>query len=143
VMIKLALPISTGSKERESHFMAKDHLIRALRGEHVTQIPWLPHSGTHAAQLLGVSAQRYLQDAELLAQGALLCADRYQCDGIPLLDDPSLEAMSLGCTPHWSDQGPPSLISSPLSLLSAEQLSEHLPPLPNETTGRWPTVIAA
>jgi uroporphyrinogen-III decarboxylase len=123
--------------------MAKDLLIRALQGERVAQIPWLPHIGTHAAQLLGVSAQRYLQDAELLARGALLCADRYRCDGIPLLDDPTIEAIALGCTPHWSEQGLPSLISSPLSRLSPEELMGHLPPLPSETMGRWPTVIAA
>ncbi|GAC1637612.1 MAG: hypothetical protein PVS3B1_12310 [Ktedonobacteraceae bacterium] len=117
--------------------------MRALRGGEVAQTPWLPHIGTHAAQLLGVSAESYLQDAELLAQGALLCADRYHCDGIPLLDDPSMEAMTLGCTAHWSEQGPPSIVSSPLSMLSAEQIGEHLPPLPNETMGRWPAVIAA
>ena len=87
----------------------------------VEQTPWLPHIGTHAAQLLRVSAERYLQDAELLAQGALLCADRYACDGIPLVDDPQLEALSLGCVPHWSEQGPPSIISSPLYSLPSEQ----------------------
>jgi len=123
--------------------MAKDLLIRALRGEQVARVPWLPHIGTHAAQLLGVSVEHYLQDAELLARGALLCADRYRCDGIPLLDDPTMEAMALGCTPHWSEQGPPSLVSAPLSLLSPEQLMEHFPPLPSETAGRWPAVIAA
>ncbi len=123
--------------------MAKELLIRALRGERVAPIPWLPHIGTHAAQLLGVSAQQYLQDAELLARGALLCADWYRCDGIPLLDDPNMEALALGSMPHWSEQGPPSIVSSPLSRLSAEQLVQHLPPLPNETTGRWPAVIAA
>src|SRR5215472_2499972 len=123
--------------------MAKDLLIRALQGEQVAQIPWLPHIGTHPAQLLGVSAQHYLQDADLLVRGTLLCADRYRCDGIPLLDDPSIEAMALGCTPHWSEQGPPSLISAPLSRHAPEQLSRHLPSLPDETTGRWPTIIAA
>jgi len=123
--------------------MAKGLLIQALRGEQVISTPWLPHIGTHAAQLLGVSAQQYLQDAELLARGALLCTDRYRCDGIPLLDDPSVEAMALGCMPHWSEQGPPSIISSPLSQLAPEEFIGHLPPLPNEMTGRWPTIIAA
>ncbi len=123
--------------------MARDLLIRALRGERVAHIPWLPHVGTHAAQLLGVSAERYLQDAELLTRGALLCADRYHCDGIPLLDDPSMEAMTLGCAVHWSEQEPPAVISSPLAMLPAEQLMKHLPPVPNETMGRWPVVIAA
>ncbi len=123
--------------------MAKELLLRALHGERVEQIPWLPHIGTHAAQLLGVSAERYLQEANLLAQGAILCAERYHCDGIPLLDDPQMEAISLGCTPHWSEQGPPSIISSPLSGLAPEHLSASLPPLPDETSGRWPTVIAA
>ena len=123
--------------------MSKELLLHALHGERVAHIPWLPHIGTHAAQLLDVSAQRYLQDAKLLAKGALLCADRYRCDGIPLLDDPNMEAISLGCTPHWSEQGPPSIVSSVLSRLAPEQLSGHLPPLPDETTGHWPTAIAA
>jgi uroporphyrinogen decarboxylase len=123
--------------------MAKELLMRALRGERVEQTPWLPHIGTHAAQLLGVSAERYLQDARLLASGAVVCADRYNCDGIPLLDDPQLEAISLGCAPHWSEQGPPSVVSSPLYGLTPDEVVAHLPPLPDETTGRWPTVIAA
>lgn len=123
--------------------MGKDLLIRALRGERVERTPWLPHSGTHAAQLLKVSAERYLQDAELLARGAILCADRYHCDGIPLLDDPQMEAMALGCVAHWSEQGPPSIVSSPLYALPPEEVAAQLPPLPDETTGRWPTVIAA
>ena len=117
--------------------------MRALRGERVEQTPWLPHIGTHAAQLLGVSAERYLQDARLLASGAVVCADRYNCDGIPLLDDPQLEAIALGCSPHWSEQGPPSVVSSPLYGLTPDEVVAHLPPLPDETTGRWPTVIAA
>jgi len=123
--------------------MAKELLIRALRGERVEQTPWLPHIGTHAAQLLGVSAERYLQDAELLARGAVLCSDHYRCDGIPLLDDPQMEAIALGCVPHWSEQGPPSIVSSPLYGLSPEQAVAQLPLLPDETTVRWPAVIAA
>src|SRR5258708_19177772 len=123
--------------------MAKEPLIRALRGERVEQTPWLPHIGTHAAQLLDVSAERYLQDAELLARGVVLCSDHYRCDGIPLLDDPQMEAIALGCVPHWSEQGPPSIVSSPLYGLPPEQVVAQLPPFPDETTGRWPTVIAA
>src|SRR5258708_12872587 len=65
-------------------FMAKELLIRALRGERVTQIPWLPHIATHAAQLLGVSAQPYLQQAQLLPQRALLLPDPHHCHAIAL-----------------------------------------------------------
>src|SRR5947208_13693943 len=123
--------------------MVKELLIRALRGERVEQTPWLPHSGTHAAQLLDVSAERYLQDAELLARGAILCADHYRCDGIPLLDDPQMEAIALGCVPHWSEQGPPSIVSSPLYGLPPAQVIAQFPPLPEERTGRWPSGRAA
>jgi uroporphyrinogen decarboxylase len=123
--------------------MAKEHLLQALHGEYTKVIPWLPHIGTHAAQVLGVSAATYLQDAELLARGAVLCAEHYRCDGIPLLDDPQMEAISLGCVPHWSEVGPPSLISSPLATVPAEQVLEQLPALPDETMERWPTVIEA
>lgn len=123
--------------------MAKETLLRALHGEHTSDLAWLPHIGTHAAQLLGVIAERYLQDAELLARGAVVCAERYACDGIPLLDDPQMEAITLGCTPRWSEQAPPSIIASPLYNVAPEQLVDRLPPLPDETSGRWPTVIAA
>src|SRR5258708_26704545 len=51
--------------------------------------------------------------------------------------------ISLGCVAQRWDQGPPSIASSPLYALSPEQVVAHLPPLPGETTGRWPTVIAA
>jgi uroporphyrinogen-III decarboxylase len=132
------------TSERNRGFnLSKELLVRALRGKSVEQTPWLPHIGTHAAQLLGVSAERYLQDAELLARGAILCADRYSCDGIPLLDDPQMEAVSLGCTLHWSEQSPPSVISSPLYGIPSEHLVSHLPPLPDEGSGHWPVVIAA
>ena len=123
--------------------MSKATLLQALRGEYTSSIPWLPHCGTHPAQLLGVTAEQYLQDADLLARGAVVCAEHYQCDGIPLLDDPQMEAISLGCTPHWSEQSPPSIVASPFSRVAAEHLIAQLPPLPNEQTGRWPTVIAA
>jgi uroporphyrinogen-III decarboxylase len=123
--------------------MSKNTLLRALHGEQTDTLPWLPHIGTHAAQLLDVTAEEYLQDANLLASGAILCAERYECDGIPLLDDPQMEAISLGCTPHWSEQGPPSIVSSPYFKIAPDQFIAQLPPLPNETTGRWPTVIAA
>src|SRR5207237_10647011 len=113
--------------------MVKELLIRALRGEHVEQTPWLPHIGTHAAQLLECSAERYVQDAWLVARGAIVCADHYCCDGIPLLDDPQMEAISLGCVPHWSEQAPPSIVSSPLYRLPLEQVVAQLPPLPDET----------
>src|SRR2546421_12693251 len=54
-----------------------------------------------------------------------------------------MEAIALGCVPHWSEQGPPSIVSSPLYGLPPEQVIAQFPPLPDETTGRWPTVIAA
>lgn len=123
--------------------MAKDLLTCALHGEPTERVPWLPHIGTHAAQLLGVTAEQYLQDAELLARGAILCVERYGCDGIPLLDDPQMEALALGCTPHWSEQGPPSIVASPLYNVPAHKVPERFPPLPDETTGRWPAIIAA
>ena len=123
--------------------MSKETLLRALHGERTTGVAWLPHIGTHAAQLLGVSAERYLQDADLLAGGAVACAERYTCDGIPLLDDPQMEAITLGCTPHWSEQGPPSIVASPLYNIAPEHILDRLPSLPDETTGRWPTIIEA
>src|SRR3989442_263414 len=107
--------------------MTKELLIQALRGEQIERTPWLPHIGTHAAQLLGVSAERYLQDAELLVRGAVLWGDHYGCEGFPLIDNPKREAISLGCVAHWSEQGPPSFVPSPLYRLPPEEVIAQLP----------------
>jgi len=125
-----------------------DHLLlRALRGEWTEHIPFVPYNGTWPAHLLGVTADRYLRDAGLLAAGALRLAVEFGADGVSLMTDPQMEALSLGCKPRWSDTGPPSVASHPLGLLSAADLAAgpqaYLPPLPTAESGRWPVVVEA
>jgi uroporphyrinogen-III decarboxylase len=54
-----------------------------------------------------------------------------------------MEAITLGCTPHWSEQGPPSIVASPLYNIPSQHVLDKLPSLPDETVGRWPDIIEA
>lgn len=125
-----------------------DHnLLRALRGAWTEHIPFLPYTGTWPARLLDVPADRYLQDPVVLANGVVRFAVTFGADGVPLMTDPQMEAISLGCKAHWSAIGPPSVASHPLGQVPAVQLAarpdDYLPAIPSAVTGRWPVVIEA
>lgn len=130
-----------------------DHaLLRALRGEWTERVPFVPYSGTWPARLLGVGANRYLRDPALLADGAVRLAADFGADGVPLMTDPQMEAISLGCKAHWSEVGPPSVASHPLGLVPAADLAaagrddlpgEPFPAPPSPDDGRWPVVVEA
>lgn len=87
---------------------------KAFKRENVERIPWVPFVGSHAAQLIGVSASEYLKSADLMVQGVSKAIELYQPDGIPVVFDLQIEAEALGCRLHWSDDNPPSVISHPL-----------------------------
>ncbi len=128
--------------------VALDHpLLRALRGEWTDTVPFLPYSGMWPARLLGVTAHRYLQDATLLARGAVRLAREFGADGVPLMTDPQMEAISLGCKAHWSEVAPPSVASHPLGQVAADRFvngdGDMFPPVPTGSEGRWPLVIEA
>jgi len=142
------VPAVGGETGHEKDMVALDHLLlRALRGEWTATVPFLPYSGVWPARLLGVTADRYLHDATLLARGAVRLAREFGADGVPLMTDPQMEALSLGCKAHWSEVSPPSVASHPLGQVAAERFIEAdgdvFPPLPTGSEGRWPIVIEA
>ncbi|MFW5750998.1 MAG: uroporphyrinogen decarboxylase family protein, partial [Planctomycetota bacterium] len=101
---------------------------------------WVPFTGVHAAQLIGVDAQSYLQSAEHIVAG--LCAARvaYRPDALPVVFDLQLEAEALGCPVAWAERAPPSVTGHPLSepgaALPAFDLGAGRIPLVLEATRR-------
>lgn len=128
--------------------VSDDHvLLQALRGAWTERVPFLPYTGTWPARLVEAPADRYLQDPMLLADGAVRFARTFGADGVLLMADPQMEAISLGCKAHWSAVGPPSVASHPLGQIEATRLAlqpdDVLPAIPSAEESRWPAVVEA
>lgn len=92
----------------------KQLLLRALRGESVNRIPWVPFVGVHGGALVGCDATTYLQNADKIVAGLTEAASRYHPDGLPVVFDLQLEAEVLGCELMWAKETPPSVATHPL-----------------------------
>lgn len=120
--------------------MAKQLLIDAYRGKRTPKAPWLPYAGVHCAYLIGEKSDVYLQNADLLAKGVLFAAERYKVDGMPLVFDLNVEAMSMGCEANWYPDNPPAVIGHPLA---DKTLAEANLKIPTAKDGRWPVIVEA
>lgn len=120
--------------------MSKQRLLDALRGQQTDMAAWLPYVGVHAAYLMNLSADKYLQNPKLHTEGVVNAARLYRADGIPLLFDLSLEAHALGCELKWWEDSVPSIVSHPLS---GQTLEKAGPNMFDRNTGRWPQVFEA
>lgn len=120
--------------------MGKQLLIDAYRGKRTEKAPWVPYAGVHCAYLIEEKADVYLQDPDLIAKGVLYAAERYKVDGIPLVFDLNIEAMSMGCEAKWYPDNPPAIIGHPLA---DKTLAEANLKIPTAKDGRWPVVVEA
>lgn len=120
--------------------MGKQLLIDAYRGKRTEKAPWVPYAGVHCAYLIEEKADVYLQDPDLIAKGVLYAAERYKVDGIPLVFDLNIEAMSMGCEAKWYPDNPPAIIGHPLA---DKTLAEANLKVPTAKDGRWPVVVEA
>jgi MtaA/CmuA family methyltransferase len=120
--------------------MGRQDVIDAVKGLPTQKVPWVPYSGVHSAYLIGEPADKFLQDPDLIAKGVIYAAERYKADGIPLLFDLTVEAISMGCDHKWWADNPPSITSHPLD---KKTLAESGLKIPGPKDGRWPVIIEA
>lgn len=120
--------------------MGKQDVINAVKGLPTERVPWVPYAGVHCAHLINERADNYLRDADLIAKGVIFTAQRYKVDGIPLLFDLTVEAISMGCDHKWWADNPPSITGHPLDKKS---LAESGIKIPGPKDGRWPVIIEA
>ena len=114
----------------------KDRLLKTLKHEPVSGIPWVPFAGVHAGKLKGFSAKEVLTDSDKLFESLLEANRLYDPDGQPVLFDLQVEAEILGCDLAWAEDAPPSVASHPLS--SHKTIPEKLP---NPGDGRLPMIL--
>jgi len=120
--------------------MGKQDVIDAVKGLPTQKVPWVPYSGVHSAFLIKEPADKYLQNPDLMAKGVIYAAERYKADGIPLLFDLTVEAISMGCEHKWWPDNPPSITGHPLD---KQTLAESGIKIPGPKEGRWPVIIEA
>jgi uroporphyrinogen-III decarboxylase len=120
--------------------MGKQAVIDAYEGRYTPVVPWVPYVGVHGAFLIGETATNTLQNPDLLAKAVVNAAERYKADGIPMVFDLAIEAMSMGIKGKWFDDNPPTVIEHPLV---DQTLAESGLKIPMMTDGRWPTIIEA
>lgn len=94
--------------------MGKELIFKALRHEHLDEIPWVPFAGVHAGLLKGYTAEEMLRDSDKIVESLLEVNKLYMPDGIPILFDLQMEAEILGCELMWAKDNPPSVKTHPL-----------------------------
>jgi MtaA/CmuA family methyltransferase len=116
----------------------KELLLKSLRNEATPRPAWLPFVGVHGAKMIGVTADKYLQSADLIVQGLRKAHERYRPDGLPIVFDLQLEAEVLGCQLKWAKEAPPAVVSHPLEKGKLADL-----PTFDLSQGRYPIVKQA
>ncbi|WP_041286252.1 uroporphyrinogen decarboxylase family protein [Desulfomonile tiedjei] len=120
--------------------MGKQDVIDAVKGLPTEKVPWVPYAGVHCAHMIDQPADKYLQDPDLIVEGVMFTAERYKADGIPLLFDLTVEAISMGCDHKWWPDNPPSITGHPLD---KQNLVESGIKIPGPKDGRWPVIVEA
>ena len=112
---------------------------KAMKLEEVERVPWVPFVGSHAGQLLQLTATEYLQSGKNLLKGVNKAIELYNPDGIPIAFDLQIEAEALGCKLAWADENPPAVVSHPL--IEGKTLADLN--IPSLSDGRIPLVMEA
>jgi uroporphyrinogen decarboxylase len=116
----------------------KELLFGTLRHEQMPAVPWVPFAGVHAGKLRGHMAADILKDGAKLVESLMAVNKIYDPDGQPVVFDLQVEAEILGCQLVWSESGPPTVATHPLS-----QTMDLPSRLPEPGDGRLPMILQA
>ncbi|MDR2478126.1 MAG: uroporphyrinogen decarboxylase, partial [Treponema sp.] len=99
---------------------SKERLYARLAGKPVDKIPNLNIYMYIVAREAGVSYREYVQDYRKLAEGNLICAEKYGADHVGVISDPMREASAFGTEVVFPENSVPyakrSLITDDLDL---------------------------
>ena len=63
----------------------KQLVLDSIHNKETERVPWVPFVGCHAASLIGVTADEYFIDADLIVKGVKKAYEEYDPDGLPVL----------------------------------------------------------
>ncbi|MCJ7795532.1 MAG: hypothetical protein MUQ56_01975 [Thermoleophilia bacterium] len=85
---------------------SRDLVRRCLDCRPTDRPPIVMHFGPYAARLQQLSYQQVTTDATLLANALQGAPRLFDCDGLIILADPTIEAEACGCAVEWRDDQP-------------------------------------
>jgi len=86
---------------------SRERLYARMRGEPVDKIPNMNIAMGLVAKAAGVTYREYVQDHRKLAEGNLICAERFGFDSVSVISDPMREASALGAELTFPEHGVP------------------------------------
>ena len=117
----------------------KERIQKTFALQETDRVPWIPFVGIHGGELLGMSAEDYLQSADHICRGISKAIELYSPDAVPVIFDLQVEAEALGCRLAWSPENPPAVVSHPLA--ESKQLTDL--GIPDRGSARIPLVMEA
>jgi uroporphyrinogen decarboxylase len=116
----------------------RERIRKTFHLEPTDRIPWLPFVGSHAASLIDITPDTYLQSEDAIVRGMCRASELYAPDGLPVVFDLQVEAEALGCQIRWSKENPPAVISH---IWEGKDLSSFQ--VPGLDSGRIPLIMNA
>lgn len=114
----------------------KERIYKIMKNQKTDKLAWVPFAGVHAGKLIGATAKEVLQDGDKLFRALLEVNKIYRPDGQPIIFDLQVEAEILGCKLKWTEDGPPTVATHPLS-----DTNDIPDKIPAESEGRLPMII--
>ena len=118
----------------------RDLVRRCLEGRAVERVPVVLHFGPYAARLQQITYRQMCSDVTLFANSLQSAQRLFNCDGLVLLADPTVEAEACGCEIEWRDDSPV-VASHPLAGADGAFPALELPGL--ERRARLATLLEA
>ena len=104
---------------------SRDRLFGLLDGKPVDRIPLMPITMMFAADQIGAKYLQYATDYRVLVEGQIRTAERFGCDFVSCISDPTREGGDLGAAVRFFDDLPPAFIESE-SLLADKSVLARL-----------------
>lgn len=116
----------------------RERITKTFRLEKTDRTPWLPFVGSHAASLIDITPDGFLQSEDAIVRGMCRAAELYCPDGLPVVFDLQIEAEAMGCALRWSRENPPAVVSHAMEGKDLDSFE-----MPDLTRGRIPMVMNA
>lgn len=109
---------------------SRERILAHLAGQPVDRLPLLPITMQFAADLAGVSYQRYATDFRVLVEAQLRTAERFGFDHVSCISDPAREAADCGAAVVFFENQPPAFDETKALLADKTQLARLAIPDP-------------
>jgi MtaA/CmuA family methyltransferase len=103
----------------------RERILAALEGQPTDSLPLMPITMMFAADQIGKSYRKYATDYQVLVEGQLKTAEKFDFDYVSCISDPAREAADCGARVEFFDDQPPAIVEKE-ALLADKSTLHHL-----------------